>query len=61
MSFHAVVQPTRIRLYDPEAEVTVQRIVAYRGHCRCGWAGPSRKSFAVARVDAADHTKTEHP
>ena len=57
MADRATPLPVRVRVHDTELATTVQRIVGYRGYCACGWRGPHRADYGLARSDANLHNQ----
>lgn len=56
---NAVVKPLNLRWHDTELATNVQRTVAYRAVCACGWRGPARDRHHEARADAREHNQAE--
>ena len=42
---------------SPQTMLTQARVEAYRGHCDCGWYGPSREHFSEAQADVHAHNQ----
>ena len=55
----ATPRPVRLRVHDTTLSTDVLRGIGYSGRCACGWEGPLRKEYGLARADANEHNR-EH-
>jgi hypothetical protein len=60
MADRATPLPVRVRVEDATLHCEVQRVIGYRATCGCGWRGPHRADYGLARSDANLHNRGQH-
>jgi hypothetical protein len=55
------VRALRVYSHNHELRVDTVHTYGYRGECSCGWRGPVRATFGLARIEAREHDAEAHP